>query len=81
MTKIKTVNTEVGPVDMVNSPPHYTAGGVECIDAIAAALTPEEFRGYCKGNALKYTWREQHKGGIEDLQKAMWYLNRLTHGS
>lgn len=66
------------PLDAVNHPPHYTQGGVECIVAIQAALSPEEFRGYCKGNALKYVWREQHKAGIESLQKAQWYLKRLV---
>ena len=65
-------------IDMVNEPPHYKQGDVECIDAIKAALTPEEWRGYCKGNALKYIWRERHKGGDESLQKAVWYLNRLV---
>lgn len=64
-------------VDMVNSPPHYNSAGIECIDAIQAALTPEEFRGYCKGNNLKYTWRERYKNKIEDLNKAAWYLNKL----
>ena len=63
--------------DMVNSPPHYTQGGIETIEAIRAALTPEEFRGYCKGNAIKYVWRERHKGGDEDLGKSVWYLNKL----
>ena len=50
--------------DPVN-PEHYRQGGIECIDAIEAALTPEEFRGYCKGNAMKYIWRMNHhaKGG------------------
>lgn len=62
---------------MVNHPPHYTRGGIECIDAIKAALTEEEFRGYLKGNALKYIWRERHKGKDEDLAKAGWYLNRI----
>ena len=33
-------------VDMVNNPPHYNEAGIECIDAIQAALTPIEFRGY-----------------------------------
>lgn len=66
------------PIDMVNSPPHYKQGDIECIDAIKSALTEEEFRGYCKGNALKYTWRERHKGGDESLKKAQWYLDRLT---
>ena len=64
-------------VDNVNHPEHYTSGGVECIDAIQAALTPEEFRGFLKGNVLKYTWRERFKAGKESLQKAEWYLKKL----
>ena len=63
--------------DMVNSPPHYNQHGIECIQAIRAALTDEEFKGYCKGNVLKYTWREHYKNQIEDLKKAAWYMNRL----
>lgn len=63
--------------DPVNHPSHYTAGAIECIDAIAASMTPDAFRGYCKGNALKYIWRYEHKGEKESLQKAIWYLNRL----
>lgn len=66
------------PDDMVNHPPHYTKGGIECIEAIKAALTEEEFRGYCKGNALKYIWRERYKGETVSLEKAKWYLNKLT---
>jgi hypothetical protein len=62
--------------DQVNHPPHYKQGDIECIDAIQSALTPEEFRGYCKGNALKYIWRERHKGQDESLKKAVWYLER-----
>lgn len=64
--------------DNVRSPPHYTKGGIECIEAIQAALTAEEFRGYCKGNAMKYIWRERHKGGEESIEKAMWYLDYMT---
>lgn len=67
-------NTEV---DMVNNPPHYKQGDIECIEAIKAALTPEEFRGYCKGNAIKYVWRERHKGGAESIDKATYYLNKV----
>jgi len=63
--------------DMVNHPSHYTDGGIECIEAIEAALTNEEFRGYCKGNCMKYIWREKHKGETESLKKAQWYLDRL----
>jgi hypothetical protein len=64
--------------DNVNSPPHYKQGAIECIEAIIAALTEEEFRGFCKGNAMKYVWREKHKGGKESLAKAKWYLDCLT---
>lgn len=64
--------------DLINHPPHYKQGDIECIDAIEAALTPEEFRGYCKGNVIKYTWRERLKGGGESLGKALWYLRRLV---
>ena len=71
-------NTEVGTekADMVNAPPHYRQGDIECIDAIRAALTPEEFRGYCKGNAIKYIWRERYKGGNESIEKADYYMNK-----
>lgn len=64
--------------DNVNHPEHYTNGDIECIDAIKAQLTDEEFRGYCKGNVVKYIWRERHKGGDQSLKKAEWYLRRLT---
>ena len=63
--------------ETVNHPDHYNAGAVECITAIEAALTPEEFAGFCKGNAIKYLWRMNHKGGKESLAKARWYVNRL----
>ena len=66
-----------GQPDLVNHPPHYNQGEVECFDAIRSALTPDEFRGYIKGNVLKYTWREKFKDGDGDLAKARWYLERL----
>lgn len=64
--------------DPVASPAHYTSGGIECIDAMEAALTPEEFRGYLRGNCIKYLWRCELKGRtMEDLEKCEWYLKRL----
>jgi hypothetical protein len=63
--------------DLVNHPPHYNDGSIECIDAIEAQLTSEEYRGYLKGNIAKYAWRERHKGGTESLKKARFYLDRL----
>ena len=65
--------------DSVSHPAHYTGGGIECIDAMKSALTPDEFRGYLRGNAVKYLWRYDRKGEpVEDLRKAAWYLDRLT---
>ena len=63
-------------VDMVNSPPHYNATGIECIDAIQAA-TEDGFTYYLQGNIMKYLWRYRYKNGIEDLEKARWYLDKL----
>lgn len=63
--------------DQVNHPPHYTQGGIETIDAIEASMTPQEFRGYLKGNIMKYVWRMDHKGGVLDGHKAAWYLKKL----
>lgn len=65
-------------IDNVNHPSHYTQGGIECIDAMEAALTPEEFVGYLKGVIIKYVWRCNKKGGIEDIKKLGWYQNRLV---
>lgn len=64
--------------DPVNHPAHYTAGKVECIDAIEAATTGlEGGLAYCTGCAIKYLWRWSRKGGVEDLRKARWYVDRL----
>ncbi len=64
--------------DNVNHPAHYTAGEVECIDAIKAACG-ERYEGYLQGNAIKYLWRYRLKGRArEDLEKAAWYVGRLV---
>jgi hypothetical protein len=64
--------------DPVERPSHYTAGNIECIDAIKAATTQDEFEGFLRGNVLKYLWRCNLKSNkTEDLNKARWYLNRL----
>ena len=66
------------PPDMVNSPPHYKVGGIETIDYIQAKLTPEEFRGYLKGNVLKYTSRAEYKEDADkDVDKMVWYALKL----
>jgi len=64
--------------DHVHNPTHYNKHGVECILAIKASMTQEEFEGYLKGNSLKYLWRYKYKDKpVEDLEKAQWYLSRL----
>lgn len=64
--------------DNVNSPNHYRQGGIECIEAIKASMSQHGFRDYLKGNVMKYIWRYEHKGkAVEDIGKAIWYLNRL----
>ncbi len=63
--------------DNVNHPSHYKQGGIETIDFIKAKLTPEEYRGYLKGNVIKYLSRERHKGGAEDIAKADVYMDWL----
>lgn len=76
--QMESPETQYEVPDMVNNPPHYTSGGMEVIDILKAKLTPEEFKGFCKGNALKYLFRGELKGKeLEDYEKAQWYLNRL----
>lgn len=65
--------------DPVNHPEHYETNGIECIDAMVASQGKEAVSNYCICNAFKYIWRHQHKGkSIEDIQKAIWYLNKYV---
>ncbi len=66
--------------DKINHPAHYTQGGVECIEAIAAAaIGLEGIEVYCTANAIKYLWRWKRKNGAEDLRKARWYIDYLLN--
>tara|TARA_R110002012_G_scaffold105191_2_gene246047 strand:+ start:7 stop:240 length:234 start_codon:yes stop_codon:yes gene_type:complete len=67
------VNDPVNPI-------HYKQGDIECIDAIRASMSAEAFKGYLKGNNIKYMWRYEDKQAtnpLEDLRKAQWYLDEL----
>lgn len=67
------------PKDNVNSPSHYTQAGIECIDAITAAVSGKSgIEAVCVANVIKYLWRYELKNGVEDVKKAQWYLNRLV---
>jgi hypothetical protein len=80
--QIINITMEEPEADMVNHPPHYTAGGIETIDYIQAKLTPEEFRGYLRGNILKYSSRAGLKGdAMQDIDKMVWYANKLQQTS
>ena len=79
--KLKTLQAKefIGTIDTynnVNNPPHYNQGQTECIDAIEAMLSVEEYIGYLRGNSMKYRWRFRYKNGFEDLNKAQWYEKR-----
>lgn len=59
--------------DKIN-PSHYHIGDIDTIDFLRAKLTAEEFRGFCKGNVIKYQSRAEHKGEPDsDYAKASWY--------
>jgi hypothetical protein len=63
--------------DPVGAPDHYNKGAIEAIEAIKASMHPQEYKGYLKGNCLKYLWRYEYKNGVEDLRKARVYLDWL----
>jgi len=64
--------------DKINHPSHYTSGKVECIDAIESATAGlQGIEAVCTANAIKYLWRWKKKNGVEDLQKAQWYISKL----
>lgn len=69
--EIKKLSEESSSYDTVNKPKHYNEhpSKIECIQIT-------EHMNFCLGNAMKYIWRADLKNGIEDLQKAVWYLNR-----
>ena len=66
--------------DVVNHPKHYTQGAIECIQVIEyinKKLSLMGFEGFCLGNFVKYIWRCNDKNGWEDIDKAIFYLDKL----
>ena len=71
------VNVEDLQKDMVNHPAHYEGQtSMECIEAMQISFGKKAVVDFCMCNAFKYLWRHKHKNGMEDLQKAQWYLSR-----
>lgn len=65
--------------DMVDNPAHYTSGSIECIDYMQDVLSADEFRGYLRGQVIKYQHRLMAKGNpAQDAAKLAWYANRLA---
>lgn len=64
---------------MVSHPSHYqSANGLEVIDAIDAFIADlKGMEAYNTGNVIKYICRWKNKNGVQDLKKAMWYLQDL----
>lgn len=64
--------------DKVNHPDYYTTGEVECIDGIESAIVGlDATEAFLTGCAIKYLWRWKKKGGVTDLDKCRWYVERL----
>jgi hypothetical protein len=71
---VEAVKVEVG--EKVNHPKHYNHGKYECIDVMVENFGKEATQHFCLLNAFKYVWRSNYKHGVEDIKKAMWYLNK-----
>ena len=73
------VDDESEEPNMVNQPPHYTQGGIECIDAIKAAVTGKPpYEAFLVGQIIKYIWRYNFKNGAQDVEKAEFYMKKLV---
>lgn len=64
------------PKEEINHPDRYAGGKFECIDVMADVFGEEAVKDFCLLNAFKYIWRQEKKGGVEDVKKAVWYLNK-----
>lgn len=62
--------------DNVNHPAHYETGKYECIDVMREAIGENAVKAFCVCNAFKYLYRSERKGGLEDIKKADWYLQK-----
>lgn len=64
--------------DNVNHPSHYKTGKFECIDVMVEILGAEATKNFCVCNTFKYIYRHRRKNGLEDIEKAIWYLNKAV---
>lgn len=86
MTDLQRMDVEVGTIDEnpqaeyymdnVNHPSHYETGKFQCIDVMLETQGKEAVKDFCICNAFKYIYRHSKKNGLEDVKKAVWYLNK-----
>jgi hypothetical protein len=74
-------DVSIKELDMVNHPPHYEEGKIECIEAMEEVIGRDGVIEFCIGNTFKYIWRhlKKHKSPLEDLKKARWYLDKAIY--
>ena len=70
-------SNDKGKFDIINNPEHYCYGKYECIDLMEMSFGLKAVEDFCKLNTFKYLFRYEHKNGIEDLNKACFYINKL----
>ena len=63
-------------IEEINHPARYSSGNFECIDVMLDVFGKEAVQHFCILNAFKYIWRAEKKNGVEDIKKAVWYLNK-----
>jgi hypothetical protein len=74
-TKMQEAMSKDVEVDWPVIPVHYCGNGIECIDAMKAMVSADEFVAHCRLTSIKYLWRAGKKGpAIDDLRKAVHYL-------
>lgn len=67
-----------GATDNVNHPKHYETGKFECIDVMVETQGVDAVKSFCLCNAFKYIYRTRRKNGLEDVKKAIWYLEKYV---
>lgn len=56
------------------NPDYYKHGNLQCIEVVGCFANTQDL---CVGSIIQYLWRWRGKNGLEDLQKARWYLDKL----
>ena len=71
----ESLSEEANPI----RPNHYKSCSIECIDAMILAFGVDAVAEFCIINAFKYIWRYKDKNGLEDLNKAEYYIDKSEY--